>query len=866
MAISIFAYSNPYYLKNESFFKIIENAFQLCASQTQVNGLVKAGLFKRGQLTSFTKFLEVVQNEWMSDALQIRQRAAIDNEIQILDLHNVVESGYDFASVKNSLLLNRSLLCESIRILFELGIHPDEINISESSVEQKIVVKIYRDLFEKKHTAFKLNEIIERKDMDLAIAELAKEEITKNNNDPSIDPLNLRKDVIVIHGIHQFTPLMLRFIQQVSEELEVIMLFNYVPHLKHVYQTWLDIYEQFEIKIELSNKKLFELGNDTDGRMIASSLSSLLGKDPAIAVNDLTVTEFANVTEFAGAVARDYEYAMRAKKNDINSKRGILSYMREQYYAADTSVNNILKVYFPDQFGERQFLDYPIGHFLIALMNMWNPENEQLEVDDLDNIKECLSCGVIKENNAGDLLSIFNRTCIYFKHAKTMEEIMEKLDALSGLIDDAKWYDKISENVSYLSVTDEEINRLSQGIRQLIEIARYFCADFRHNVIDFRVFYNKVNLFLKNQVLTAEDLEPEFRDIVIRVLKRVEEIKDVDAHASFDCLKETMQIYLQQLPEDGKGANWIVRGFEQIDGDVLRSKGTLSNSTIHFACLSDEDMNVKKNEVFPWPLDIQFFEESLEPSDWKYRVYITSKMEYRNFRRYALAYGLSFSGSKVRLSYVKNVHDQDTELYALFRILNANVVPYDPESLWRHYPTRKQVDFQPRDVGSFDRIDLIRFKVCPMKFLLESVAEGNTVYNDEFLLKQYMRIILRKKAEKRHRTNVVNVSIVEEESEELQEFFPFMLRSENLDVVNAVIYDMKGRKDKEEQEFDETCLPLENFSEERKKILLEVRKARPNVELNEIKLQDARFEKNIGHFCKGCSVNGLCLIFDKIGR
>lgn len=41
--------------------------------------------------------------------------------------------------------------------------------------------------------------------------------------------------------------------------------------------------------------------------------------------------------------------------------------MREQFYSANNSVNDILKVYFPEQFGERHFLAYPIGHFLWQL-------------------------------------------------------------------------------------------------------------------------------------------------------------------------------------------------------------------------------------------------------------------------------------------------------------------------------------------------------------------------------------------------------------------------------------------------------------------------------------------------------------------
>ena len=153
-------------------------------------------------------------------------------------------------------------------------------------------------------------------------------------------------------------------------------------------------------------------------------------------------------------------------------------------------------------------------------------------------------------------------------------------------------------------------------------------------------------------MLDKEDIDSDFKDIVQRVLQRLNEVKDIEASASFDCLRETMPLYLQQLPKEGKGANWIVRNFEQIDGDVLRKNSKDHQKKYHFACLSDQDMSITHRDEFPWPLDISFFEIAQAPVDWKYQVYVTSRMEYKNFRRYALVYGLAFSRCNIVLSYI----------------------------------------------------------------------------------------------------------------------------------------------------------------------------------------------------------------------
>ena len=54
-------------------------------------------------------------------------------------------------------------------------------------------------------------------------------------------------------------------------------------------------------------------------------------------------------------------------------------------------------------------------------------------------------------------------------------------------------------------------------------------------------------------------------------------------------------------------------------------------------------MNVTRRDRFPWPLDVTFFEVAQDPIDWKYQVYVKSRREYKNFKRYSLIYGLQFN-------------------------------------------------------------------------------------------------------------------------------------------------------------------------------------------------------------------------------
>lgn len=95
--------------------------------------------------------------------------------------------------------------------------------------------------------------------------------------------------------------------------------------------------------------------------------------------NQIDVLEFDNQTEFAGYIAKKFESAELERSKDAYAHPA-LYYMEEQIYSANSGVNDILKIYFPEQFGERDFLDFPIGHFFISITNMWDPVSQAMDL------------------------------------------------------------------------------------------------------------------------------------------------------------------------------------------------------------------------------------------------------------------------------------------------------------------------------------------------------------------------------------------------------------------------------------------------------------------------------------------------------
>ena len=879
MAITIYTYSNPYEINREPYWASIKNCFHLCVSQTLVNGLCDQYKdFYKGKLTTITRFINQLYCNWESDAIAISQRAAIDNIIEYLDFSKCVDdiSGEDIVI---SLKRNRSDVVESIRTMFELGMEPENIKDGELSYCQKCVVEIYKELKRTNNKFFEIKDDFTEDEIDNAIDKLV-DDLSKTSTLTDVD--NIRKDSIVFHGIHQFTPIMLRMIEALGKYKLVVILFNYQPDYKSVYQTWLDVYSSFESKIVISPRNLNNESQQYEGGKIADNIAAVIAGNTSVIdfSKRIDVTEFDNATEFAGYVAKKFEIAESLRKKD-NFAHPALYYMDEQFYAATSDVNNILKIYFPEQFGERAFLDYPIGHFFLSITNMWDPNSQVLCLQDFNDLYECLSCGIILEERHGELISILDKIRLYVNNETSIKGIVKRLKRLRNRIEEILEDEdehKEFQRVEYFDVSPSEIDKLITALNELNDITKFFYDDFNDEKNDFKSFYKKIGDVLVSRVLDVEEIDSEFKEIVERVLQRLNEVKDIEANASFDCLRETMQLYLQQIPSEGKGANWIVRNFEQIDGDILRKNRSSISKTYHFACLSDEDMSITHKDEFSWPLDINFFEVAQAPVDWKYQVFVTSRLEYKNFRRYALVYGLAFSKCAVKLSYIKNEKDGESELYYLLRILNSKVNPYEPEDDAKHQKKSDYIQIEDYNFGAFNQYDLMRYRACKYRFLLESIIEGKSIYKDEFLLRKYITIMIEHRARKHFegKSFVRNIvfDYLNEQMDELKDKFLFINYADAIDIVKTsltylekhALYNGKFMmiRDKEhdymmKREIFLVAKLTRSSSFEESDILKNATQSEVDSELNALSLRDLSYKRSLNALCPNCSEKDICL-------
>ena len=877
MSIVIYTYSDPYRLKEEPYWDEIKACPYFCAAQTLVNGLkyLYREDFVQGRVTTVKNFLEELFPHWQSAACRIKQHAAIDRAIA-----EGVSSGLgaeEQEKVRAALLWNREEVMESIRVMFELGVDVEEIRADMLTPAQKVIVALFKRLSAEEGQGFAFPSDVDETGVDEALLRTMREA-----SHQKLDCSRIPLDRIVIHGVHQFTPIMLRAIETVAEHKKVILLFHYQQQYQNIYQTWVDIYTSFDCPMTNFGGKEFRpslqhpisyIGNllaDKIGRLVDGNVVDVLQD------SDFEIIEFDNMTEFAGYAADVFENA--AKSNPANP----MAMMQEQIYAADSSVNEILKIYFPEQFGERQFLNYPLGRFFLAIANMWDIADNTTVIRDVQDIRECLAAGILKEEYPGQLSTIWGRTAALFEGCTSIKEMLSRLSRLrknKRYLTDAVKKEYV-RHISYYNVSRDEIAKLEKALTELTELAAYFYEDFEKQPHNFRSFYKKLKAYLQSDVLDAHDLGEELDDILRRVLDRLEEVENIEESASFACLKATMSIYLAQEAKRGKSAQWIVRNFEQIDGDILRSLNEKVHgepAVYHFACLTDEEIDAVGRSDFPWPLTDTFFEAAQEPVDWKHQVYVKARKEYKNYKRYALLYGLAFNRAKFKLSYVKRDGDKEREPYHLLKILGVKKCTYEDSRKrpWLEDVSKIQAAGVP--LKKYDEYDYFRYKICRYKFLLESIIEGTTVYKEPFLLMKYLEVILenqaRERLERMARSEIALAECLNEEFEGMKTYFPFVSGMSRRDIVNKV----KGRMmDVQEKMFPKVTPKVRQYmmirelfiykklsdeKDHREDILqgkfADVSEEKIAETLSEAALQK-RFQKSPHLWCKYCANHGIC--------
>lgn len=869
MGIKIYTYSNPYEIDCESFWNEIKDSAHFCVSQTMVNGMNQTyPLLKTRQATATIRTLiNSLYENWEDINTNVKQIMEVDNAISELNYHSS-----SLENVKRSLLFNTKSIVACIRMFKELGIQSTLMTKDELNINQQYLIELYKIIDKNDNSAFCFSRVDSQEMIEKAI------DAALMYRKEHVDLGAIDRNKIVIHGVHQFTPAMLCAIEDISKYKEVILLFNYQKQYASVYETWMNIYSIFDLPINNQSVNQFTpmplLVSSYKSNVLADYIGHLsngefIEKNKVL--NDLEVIEFDNTTEFANYVAMLFDKAKK-KNEKTGNVNDPLTFMEEHLYSACGKVNDILRAYFPDQFGERHFLDYPIGHFFVASTNMWDAESKTVKVDNFSDIRECLNSGIISESSPGQLVSTFNMIEPYIEKENTICGIKTKLNQLIKYAN-KKHEDK--DKVGYFTVELSLLQELKKALDELESIINSFFEDFDNETDNFSRFYKKIRKFIISRVQDMSELDDEMHTVIEKLLERLEK-SDLPEKGTFNSLKQTMSYYLSQDENVARGARWIVRNFDQIDGDILRSAYQDPEKVCyHFCCLSDKDICSGKDERLPWPLDIKFFEYSYQALDWKYQIFLKSKMEYRNFKRYALLYGLEFNRVGCKLSYVRTEENKDNDLFYMLTLLGVKIRKYSSFNS-NDYLERLTIESSEDEVEEVVQLisneDRRKLKLCPYRFALEGIEQGKTIFRDRFLIHTYLKILISNSTKKELNGKPYNdekiKQVIEDKYEVIEARFRISDELEKTQIISTVYKDIyKFIDSMKKYNKNRTAFPvIPNWKLEEMKLseyFLNINQKHISEEPIDDEIKEAIMKKNFycihGAHCMYCASKDVCL-------
>lgn len=847
MPFKIYTYEDPYKLDKADFWSEISALPHFCGARTLVNGLKDVlGDNIKGLICPLDELVrhEGVYMQWTDNiSLQVQQYSAFSSAFkQLLEKRRISKPFY------MALEQNQNYFLEAVRLFIELDINASAIDGSKGNTEQKLLVHMLKMAQEK--SLFRFPKTPSREKLKEIVVALAKKEVEECTGTPQEVKRCERAvgvtreqpfDSIVVHGVHQFTPVQLRLLLAMEKMgMTIIFLFNYQKKYSKIYSSWNDIYGCFGVPVHhdtiVQEYKLPTMQNPSNA--LACALGEICEDRNAVGspllrkwyklYKSVQLMEFANITEYAHFVSNHFDAAIQCysesrsvmeRGTDVWSNAAVLRHLDEQVYTANRDVHTLLKIYYPEYAKDRHFLSYPIGQFFSAIYRLWDYENRNI-IFDVNAIKECLSSNILNVAPGEVLLRTFYNVEILFENVTTYDEFQREI--VEGY---TKNYDKIAEipgtdalselkNLSVYNkyrVPKKDMFALIRAIKEINEIATYLFAldNSREDFINFGKHFRNLEEFLKQRELTLAN-EQE-RALITALQMRLDKIKPEQSAFSgtFRDLKEGLYYYLKQKNDEDQGVDWIVKNYEQIDGDILQSKRQFEkeqHKVYHFACVSDRDMNMTVNDQLPWPLTDEFIRVAYAPIDLQFQVYYTALGERSNFLRYALFYGLCYNRCDVRLSYVKQYGDETTEPYALLSILGLNPQAELVESVNKPAPFSISVGQELTKGVKYDRFQMMDMFLCPYRFFLDYVMENAPVVQGSFLYQKYFENLLIeavwKRVEKKKRSDVMKYlpKILEQEAQKIEPFFMFWKATEIFDLklraknylVHVIIEDSYG--------------------------------------------------------------------------
>ncbi|MCC8161608.1 MAG: hypothetical protein LIO86_00210 [Lachnospiraceae bacterium] len=726
--------------------------------------------------TEFSSLARAADGDWNTDPCKFRQMTFL-----FAFLREKLMAAGDDRKQRNWLIgcmRNQASLLSSILLLEQAGLRAEDLQ-PDGDRNLELLAGAWRYL-EKEDPAIGA---FRARMKSLAFREAWKPIFKKVFNLHSLDGV----DTLVFHGFYYITPhqeQIMRLLEQAGFRL--VYLIPYDERYPFVHEIWDETYAAergYDAKADWHMERSFEgepYGEVFEGRK-------------ARPLNRLTLKEYASMMEFV---------------NDVR-------HIREQgftLYSADyRTANQVLKDYFPESYGDRKLLSYPIGQFISTLNRMWDEELQTIAVSE-EQLIECFSSGWLAVDGVSgrqylqDLIYVLP----FFHGCHTLDEWGKRMELLEEIEESAvrpfetersadgavaRWQEAIGnplKNFSVFAVAPERLDVILKLIRQIFEMAgELFGQNEPRHVQDY---IRTLDQTLKKHAVSQE-LYAEERELIRDIFEKLGADNGFDALCRPADTAAALELYLSGHYEEGEVQTskiGLVRPLYLVDAACVKSRGK-----VHL-CLCDVESLPGGNKDYIWPLSRKKMEEIFARIGNPLLQNLMQIMESTALCNRYFTY-CALRNREVTLSFVSARGEKLLAPSPYIRLLQeatgTTITPSARDAIT--YSRVSAVPLRPGRIKDYDKgkmpEDTVRearmdYALCPMKYLLSYVLEKYPVYQSDFQMQYALNALISAISHLMEEQGMK----VDEAYEAVMALFPWMRRAQKRQVYDYISHDLDG--------------------------------------------------------------------------
>lgn len=685
----------------------------------RVNGLFRAD--ESVHVTDFHTLLSRIDDDWRADQHQFQQLVIMSEELR----RRLMAAGDDprLQSWLTGCMRNLHRMQSAITLLEEAEVKPEDLRLSTD--RNLLLLADLWDLLLEREPSIREHRAKMARMTDRAAW------------DPVLRTAFRMSDVsavrtLVFHDFYFITPLQERVMQLLERAgFHLIYLIQYDKNHPFVHEIWERTYAPENGYPEKTNWH-----GDADERQ--NPWAEIFEGKQVTLPNSVQIREYASMMEFVDDVP--------------NIRQGGYTL----YSANFTAANAVLREYYPEEFGERKILSYPIGQFISTLNQMWDEQLQQITLTE-DQLIDCFASGWLTYNGIAarqymqDLVNLLP----FFTNCRTGEEWEARIRLLQQIQDEAvgpfqakttdpnpaiaRWQEAIGNplaNIGSFSVPKDHLDVILGMIRQLIGFAHELYQN--NQTIAIADYIAKLDTILRAHEISNE-LYTEERELVGEIFENLGKPSDVTIRCYPADISSALNLFLYGKLSEGEiqaRRIGLVHPLYYIETSPI-----VHRSKVHI-CLCDVDNLPGKNKEYIWPLTesaVREIQGRTRNPLLKNLIHVMAMASIGN--RYFFYNALR--SKNVQLSWVSR---QDEKLLAPSAYVKLAV---EAAGLTVIPPRQREITFQkvaeapytesfalpyrkdrmPTETIKEARMD---YAVCPMKYVLSYILERYPTYESTF--------------------------------------------------------------------------------------------------------------------------------------